>query len=154
MSNLYSIGQMNEHADALERNGWMPADVKKTSGGNILAHLLPFVRSYSEVAARTTTQYIIDCNVKPFEPQGLTVARESDQIPNRVRGQFVCDHKIKLYLSPNQQDGKVIKGTELVKELVNDPVLPANVLDFYLVHRPDSGGVERQDRLFFGNYLP
>ncbi len=58
MSSLYSIGQMNEHADALERNGWTPADLKKASGGDILANLLPLVRAYGEVTVATTPHLI------------------------------------------------------------------------------------------------
>lgn len=135
MSSLYSIGQMNEHADALERSGWTPADLKKASGGEILAHLLPLVRAYGEVGVATTTQRIIDCDAKPFEPSGLTVAPESEQLPNRVRGHLVFDPaKIKLHLSPNQLNGKYIKGEKLKTELASEPVLPANVLDFYLAN--------------------
>jgi hypothetical protein len=52
-----------------------------------------------------------------------------------VRGQFVFDPaRIKLHLSPNQQGGKYIKGDKLKVELANEPVLPANVLDFYLAN--------------------
>lgn len=82
----------------------------------------------------TPLQYTIDCDTKPFEPSGLTVAPESDQLPNRVRGQFDSTKVRRLYLSPNQQKGKVIKGTELAKELASEPVLPANIIDFYLAN--------------------
>lgn len=134
MSNFYSIGQMNEHANALERNGWTPADVKKISGGDILAHLLPFVRAYGEVVAPTAS-HTIDCDAKPFEPSGLTVASEADQLPCRVRGQLIFDPtKIRLHLSPSQRDGKYIKGKKLKVELISEPVLPANVLEFYLAN--------------------
>ena len=126
MSNLYSIGQMNEHADALERNGWTPADLKKASGGNILAHLLPIVRAYGE-AAVATMPHFIDCDADPFVPSGWTV--ES----HKKGGQFAFDPtKINLYLSPNQQNGKVIAGNELRRELASEPTLNANVLDFLI----------------------
>ncbi len=78
-------------------------------------------------------QPIIDCDAKPFEPSGLAVAPESDQLPGRVRGQLVWDPtKVKLHLSPNQEGGKVINGTKLQKELANEPTLPANILDYLL----------------------
>lgn len=125
MSSLYSIGQMNELGNALERSGWTPADVKKVSGGDILAHLLPFVRACGEVVA--TTQHIIDCDADPFTPNGWTVDS------HRKDGQFIFDPaKIKLHLSPNQRDGKRIRGNELREELASEPVLNANVLDFLL----------------------
>jgi hypothetical protein len=78
--------------------------------------------------------FIIDCDAKPFEPSGLTVAPESDQLPNRVRGRFVFNGQIGLYLSNHQRNGNYIVGTELVKELASKPVLPANVLDFFLAN--------------------
>lgn len=127
MSSLYSIGQMNEHADALERNGWTPADVKKVSGGDILANLLPLVRAYGEVPVATMPQHLIDCDADPFLPSGWTV--ES----HKKGGQFAFDPaKIKLYLSLNQQGGKYIEGNKLRKELANEPTLNANVLEFSL----------------------
>lgn len=76
-------------------------------------------------------QNTIDCDAVPFIPNGLWI-EEKDQLPGRVRGQFVFNNKVKLYLSPNQQDGKITKGIELVKELTNEPTLPANVLDYWL----------------------
>lgn len=127
MSSLYSIGQMNEHADALERNGWTPADLKKASGGDILANLLPLVRAYGEVTIATLPQHLINCDADPFIPNGFTV--ES----HKKRGQLAFDStKIKLHLSSNQQGGKCIDGNKLRKELTNEPVLNANVLDFLL----------------------
>ena len=126
MSSLYSIGQMNEHADALERNGWTPADLKKASGGNILANLLSLVRAYDETAVATTL-HIIDCDADPFTPSGWTV------VEHKKSGQLAFDPaKIKLYLSPNQQNGKYIEGHKLRKELASEPALNANVLDYLL----------------------
>ena len=117
---------MNEHADALERNGWTPADLKKASGGDILAHLLPLLRVYGEVAV-ATMQHLIDCDADPFIPKGWTV--ES----HKKGGQLAFDPaKVKLHLSPNQQGRKYIEGNKLRKELANEPVLNANVLDFLL----------------------
>lgn len=128
---VMSARQAAELDHAFERNGWTPADVKQLSGGDILAHLLPFVRKYGETMP-VVVQHIIDCDAKPFEPRGLTVASESDQMQNRVRVQFVFDPaRVRIHFSPNQQGGKYVKGYELRKELAGESVLPANVLDFY-----------------------
>lgn len=87
------------------------------------------------MTAATMQYIIIDCDVKPFEPNGLTVAPKSDQLPNRVRGQFVFDPaKIRIHLSTNQQGVKYILGILLKKELAGEPVFPANLLDFYLAN--------------------
>lgn len=126
---VMSSRQAAELDYAFERNGWTPADVKLLSGGNILANILPIVKAYGEVAPMAYN--IINCDAIPFVPSGLRMC-EKDQLPGRIRGQFVFDNKVKLYLSRNQQDGKLIKGFELMKELANEPVLPANVLDYWL----------------------
>lgn len=150
MSNLYSIGQMNEAADALERAGWAPTDLKKASGGNIFAHLLPLVRAYGETVAVTPQQYSIDCDAKPFEPSGLMVASDSEQLPNRVRGKFVFDPaKIKLHFLPNQIDNKIIRGEKLKKWFAGEPVFPANVLDFYLANSSLIPGEWKDKAVFF-----
>lgn len=56
MSRFYSIELMNEVADAFERNGWRPADVKKVSGGDFLARLLPLVRKYGDADRSTIVE--------------------------------------------------------------------------------------------------
>ena len=128
MSSLYSIGQMNEHADALERNGWTPADLKKASGGDILAHLLPLVRKYGDIVpVATSQQYLIDCDADPFVPSGWTVESHNKG------GQLAFNPtKVKLHLFPNQQGRKCVEGNKLRKELASEPVLNANVLDYLL----------------------
>lgn len=93
-----------------------------------LRQVLAFLRVGGSGAAQ---QNIIDCDAVPFIPNGLRIEK-NDQLPGRVRGQFVFDNDIKLYLSPNQQGGKVIKGLKLMNELAKMPVLPANVLDYWL----------------------
>ena len=42
---------------ALERNGYTSADVKKLSGGDILAHLLPIVRAYGDAVPMVAVAY-------------------------------------------------------------------------------------------------
>lgn len=104
----------------------LPGDEEK------LRQMLAFLRvsGIGSMAKR----YTIDCDAKPFEPIGLTVAPDSEQLPNRVRGQFVFDGRVGLYISKHQKDGEYIEGNKLRKELKSEPVLSAHVLDFYLVH--------------------
>jgi hypothetical protein len=76
---------------------------------------------------RQATKNIIDCDADAVVPNGWTV--ES----HKKGGQFAFDPaKIKLYLSTNQQSGKYIEGNKLRKELANESVLNANVLDYLL----------------------
>ncbi len=74
-------------------------------------------------------EHLIDCDADPFTPSGWKVEE------HKKGGQFAFDPaKIKLYLSLNQQGGKCIEGNKLRKELANEPVLNANVLDYLLAH--------------------
>ncbi len=123
---IMSARQSAELDHAFERNGWTPADVEKASGGDILAHLLPLVRAYGEVAV-ATTQCIIDCDAAPFVPNGWKVESHING------GQFVFDHaKVSLYLSRKQPNGDYMLGNELRKEMLGKPVLNANILDYLL----------------------
>ncbi len=72
---------------------------------------------------------VIDCDADPFVPSGWKMEE------HKKGGQFVFNPaKVKLHFSPNQQDGKVIEGNKLRKELTNKPVLNACVLDYLLAH--------------------
>lgn len=73
MSSLYSISQMNQLGDTLERSGYMPADVTQLSGGDILANLLPLVRAYGKMVA--VPQNLVDCDANPFITRRVVVNR-------------------------------------------------------------------------------
>ncbi len=72
---------------------------------------------------------LIDCDTNPFVPKDWEVEE------HKKGGKLVLDlSKVRLHLSPNQQDDKVIEGNKLRKELASEPVLNANVLDYLLAH--------------------
>jgi hypothetical protein len=76
-------------------------------------------------------QSTIDCDADPFVPNGWKVEE------HRKGGQLKWDaSQVALYLSEGQQDGKVIEGNKLRKELADKPVYNANVLD-HLLANPD-----------------
>ncbi|MFY9461790.1 MAG: hypothetical protein WAP51_01140 [Candidatus Sungiibacteriota bacterium] len=147
MADKFTFGSAGEIQDvefALARNGWTHALLKKATQGGFFGLVREVVEGRAEICrierlvadgktAVVVAEHLIDCDAAPFEPSGLTVARESEQLPNRVRGQFVFDPtKVKLHLSPDQRDGKYIKGKKLRRELAREPVLTANVLDYLL----------------------
>lgn len=74
---------------------------------------------------------IIDCDVLPMIPNGWKVEE------HREGGRLAFDaSKAGLYLSERQTEGeKWIVGHELNEELRSKPVLNANVLDHFLLHR-------------------
>jgi hypothetical protein len=62
---------------------------------------------------------------------------------------------VELYLSRGQKGGKIIVGHKLRKQLADQPVLNANVLDYLLQAAvPHSQGVAAQERLLLGHHLP
>jgi hypothetical protein len=74
---------------------------------------------------------VIDCDADPFLPDGWKVEE------HKKGEQFNFDPSIvQFYLADGQKNGKSIEGNKLRKELVNMPVMNANVLD-YLMANPD-----------------
>ncbi len=72
--------------------------------------------------------HIINLDADPYCPQGLVT------VSHQQGGQFVWDtEKVNLYLSEGQRRGS-ITGAELRKEVENQPVFNANLLDFLLAH--------------------
>lgn len=126
MSTMYSVGQVNQLSDALEAAGFTPDDVTKLRS---FADLVAFKDVLKGLAKIVVVKHIIDCDADPFVPEGWKV--ES----HKKGGSFEWDQtKVKLHLSPNQQNGKIIEGNKLRKELESEPVLNANVLDYLLAH--------------------
>ena len=95
---------------------------------------IPFARALADaqllVEGKTFQPHIIDCDATPYLPEGW-----KGTVYHKKGGMFEWNlAKVYLHLSPNQQDGKTIKGHNLRKELENEPVLNANVLDYLLAH--------------------
>lgn len=69
----------------------------------------------------------VDLDADPFVPDGWSVEEHGKG------GKIDFDPaKIALYLSEGQKDGEWIKGNKLREELKGQPVLNANLLDWYL----------------------
>ena len=115
---------------AFERNGWNSADVKLLSQGSFLTDILSSLRGKSTVVMPPpVTKNIVDLNAAPFEPNGLTLVSHAGS------GLFDCGQdKVTLWLSPDQQDGKTIVGSELLKQWQQQRVMNANVLDYWLAN--------------------
>ncbi|MDD5627234.1 MAG: hypothetical protein PHW01_04485 [Patescibacteria group bacterium] len=57
------------------------------------------------------------------------------KVEKREDGLYIDDHKVILYLSEKQKNGRM-SGRELRKELLGKPVLHPNILDVLILHRP------------------
>jgi len=111
-------------------------------GEKALGRMLQRMNYISELLSRTVlppmdefreflnkTAQIIDCNAKPFIPEGWKVEKHIKG------GKWEWNpNKIQLYLLDEQKNGKSINGNKLRKELEGQPVLNANVLDWLLAH--------------------
>lgn len=124
----YAEGQTHQLVDALEANNWSADDLTKLGQAKPEQHKA--MRDVLNGRAKIVyPQHLIDCDAKPFMPNGWTVDKHWET------GQLEWNpSKIELYLSRNQQSGKVIEGNKLRKELASQQVLNANVLDYLLAH--------------------
>ena len=119
----------SEFASANLTVGQINAIVKKLGGED---GAMKFLRGELIVQL---VKHVIDCDAAPFCPEGWKV--ES----HKKGGQLEWSaEKISLYLSAGQKNGKWIVGNELRKELENQSVLNANVLDYLLAHPEVSSG--------------
>jgi len=124
-----SVGLVHELTITATKAGWEPKDFADLAHSEEkLRRILPFVRGFAKI---TQVQHVVDCDAKPFVPNGWKVEE------HKKGGQLTLDmSKVRLHLSPNQMDGKRIEGNKLRKELATEPVLNVNVLDYLLAH-PD-----------------
>lgn len=86
--------------------------------------VLRVIRGQSEIKE---IEYIIDCDADPYLPDGWEVEEHQKQGMIKWTASLIS-----LYLAKGQQNGKVLEGNKLRKELVGKSVLNANVLDFLL----------------------
>ena len=125
MSALYSIGAVNQLADALENSGFSSEDVTKLKQFDNLRGLKDVLNGKAEIKI---IERLIDCDVNPFIPNGWSVEE------HKKGGMFKFNpEKISLHLSKKQKKGS-IGGHDLRKELSDKPVINANVLDYLLAH--------------------
>jgi hypothetical protein len=79
------------------------------------------------IAMDTTIQHVIDLDANPFVPSGWKVEE------HQKGGQFEWNaSQVALYLSKEQQGGKVIEGNKLREGLKRKRVYNANLLDYLL----------------------
>ncbi len=125
MSTIYSVGQMNQLADALEVAGYTPDDVTRLRSSKQLPEILAMVRGNAKIEL---VRHLIGCSADPYIPGGWTVEE------HHKAGQLEWDPaKITLFLVEKQKTG-TIHGHNLRKELADKSVLNACVLDYLLAH--------------------
>lgn len=122
----FSIGAMNQMADALEKAGFSAEDVTKLKQFNNLKGIRDIINGK---AAITYLEHLIDLGAEPFRPKGWSVEK------HQGAGNWLLDLSAPLYISETQKE-ESIRGNELMKELKGQKVLNANVLDYLLAH-PD-----------------
>src|SRR3989338_7937218 len=147
MSNLYSVGQMNQLGDSLEAEGFTADDVTKLKQYANLAGIKAVlngtakIKPVGEDATRTITINGTTIAVNLGAPlklpfNGAEVEQHIGEgwviIEKRADGSYVDGRKVILHLSKRQKNSKSLKGHELREELTGKPVLDANILDALL----------------------
>jgi hypothetical protein len=120
-----SVGLALDLQSAFRRNGWTEAEVKKLSSGDVLQSVREVVLGRSEI---TATQHVVDLDAAPFIPDGWVVEEHK-------KGGLLdlAKTKVTLFLTKQQKKSAVV-GNDLRKDLADQPVLNANLLDFYLAN--------------------
>lgn len=144
MSNLYSVGQMNQLGDALEAEGFTQDDVTKLKQFGNLAGIRSVLRGFAKIkplgedAARfvtiNETTIAVNLGAAPKLPfNGAKIESHIDEgwaiVEKRADGLYVNDRKVYLYLSRRQLGGKYLTGHELREEVTGKSILNANLLD-------------------------
>ncbi len=127
MSDLtLDVDQAGELKAAFRRGGWTNGDIKHLCEGNILTRVREVILGRATI---NTGEPTIDLDADPFVPSDWKVEE------HRKGGQWKYDPtKLRLHLSVKQQNGQVVTGLELCKELADLPVMNANLLDWYLIN--------------------
>ncbi|MFH0950907.1 MAG: hypothetical protein V1765_00325 [bacterium] len=126
MSANYSIGLLNQLADALENAGFSPEDVNRLRQYG-LKEIKDVLYNKAEI---TYPEHLIDTDADPFLPEGWQAVEE-----HQKSGMLKWDSsKFSLYLSKKQKKDYIV-GNDLREELKNKNVLNANVLDYLLAHQ-------------------
>jgi hypothetical protein len=123
---MLDVGQANELKLAFRKANYTNDDIKRLCEGNVLADVRNVLLGHAEVKL---VEHVIDLDADPFVPNNWKVEK------HQQGGSFKWDPaQVQFHLSPNQQNGKVIEGNKLRKELEGKSVFNANLLDYLLAH--------------------
>lgn len=115
---------------AVRKAGWETKDIYLLANNEELCkEILSVLRGRSEIRL---IEYIVDFDVGPMTPQGFEI-RPEDQINGRRNGKWIFSRKeLSLHLAKKQKYGRTLVGNDLKDELDREPVMGAQLLDFYL----------------------
>lgn len=120
----YTEGQVHQLMERFQSEGFTSEHLTLLGQYKNLGFIKDVLEGRAEIKP---VEYLIDLDADPFIPGGWRV------IEHKKGGKWKYDpKKIGLYLSKKQQDGNKIDGHDLRKELESQPVMNANLLDFYL----------------------
>lgn len=133
MSTLYTVGQMNQLADALEAVGYTPDDITKMrSDTERLKQFKDVLKGQSEI---TKVKHIIDLDADPYLSDGDNDETGWEVEIHTQGGQFEWDlSRIKLFTSLGSVPGKskYVNSYNLYKKVKEKPVFNLNMLDYLL----------------------
>lgn len=126
MSSKFSIGAMNQLADALEKAGFTADDITRLKQYRDLTKIKQLLIGHAEIS---NVKYVVDLGRDAFIPSsGWRV----DMHHKGEHWQWSAD-KLGFYLYEGQEIG--IRGYELCRQFENMPVFNANLLDYLLKNK-------------------
>ncbi len=112
---------------AVQRNGGTTTDIDWLSAGDNFKKVSLLARGQAGI---TIVEHIIDLDAPPLIPVADWSVEE-----HRPGGKWKWGpSRVDLWLSPDQQNGKVVTGHELAKQWAKRSVFNANLLDYLLDH--------------------
>ena len=120
-----AVGLAHKVCLAAEEQGWTPERLNALAENSTLfSQMLQVQLGFAEVKL---VEHIIDLDADPFTPGGWKAEKHIKG------GPFKWDPaQVQFYLSPNQQNGRIIGGEKLREELADKLVFNANLLDYLL----------------------
>lgn len=137
MSSEFSIGEMNQLADAFEKACFTSGDVTKLKQYKDLDKIRQVLNGYAKIIPIC---HVVDCDVVPeifFDWQQKEENRKMRKIKleNRDGKLYANGQEVIRFLSKKQKDGKKIEGHKLRQELECKLTLNACILDYLLKHQ-------------------
>ena len=140
MSSKYSIGEMNQLADALERAGFASSDVTRLKQFKDLSKIKQLLNGYAEIIP---ISHIVDCDMVPERHSDFLLRYQVAEhrkmgkvkLENRDGKLYVNGLEVIRFLSKEQKDQGIIEGNKIRQELASKVTLNVCILDYLLEHR-------------------
>ncbi|MEI7512405.1 MAG: hypothetical protein WCK01_03025 [Candidatus Uhrbacteria bacterium] len=131
------VGAAHEFEITGRKTGWTTEDFTRlTQNVEVNESVLTLIRGQTTPQG---SQYVIDCDSPPFVPSKFASRMAKDEVGNRLIGKVEWSRDMaRLHQHPRLKNPTMfymVRVVDLMKDLKDRTVLPANVLDFLMDHQ-------------------